>query len=128
MSKTPETRSSACAGYAALIVAGYSEADARRGADEDFAKAEDLIERWQLGTQAEWLARAVEFMRQPANVRAVEMLADRLLEHRRLNEEYADNLISLADGEWTKEEWEAWEAFHWGYRDTPLTQEELDRR
>ena len=88
-----------CAGYAAMIAAGYSEEDARRGCDDDFEQAAELLDYWGLpdGLEA-WQPRAVELMRSPENVSAVALFAEHLLRHERLEADYLDVLIELADG------------------------------
>lgn len=91
-----------CAGYAALIAAGYGDEAARAGCDDDFEKATKLIEDWQLGTLDDWMSDAVEFMRQ--NIRATNLVADHLMRHETLDSDYIDVLVSVADGDCTDEE------------------------
>lgn len=98
-----------CAGYAALVAAGYSEELAAAGAGNDFANAELLIEQWNLGGDLQhWKLRAVELMGTPANRRAVELVAEHLVAHRTLDGDYLDLLVDLADGSCTEQEFARW--------------------
>lgn len=95
-----------CAGYAALIAAGFDEERACSGADNDFEHVQHLVEFWGLNAPlGDWKARAVELMRQPQNVAAVRLLSEHLLEHMRLGADYIECLIELADGDITADEW-----------------------
>jgi hypothetical protein len=92
-----------CAGYAALIAAGYSDADARVGCDDDFDHADELISTWQLpGDTQAWLVSAVELMRRPENVAAVTLVAEHLLRYKTLDVGYFEVLVDLADGNATE--------------------------
>jgi hypothetical protein len=95
-----------CAGYAACVVAGFGEERASEGCGNDFDKAQDLIDFWQMGSLTDWQTKAVEFMSRPENVRAVDILAAHLLKHTTLEAEYLSVLISVADGETTEAEFE----------------------
>lgn len=93
-----------CAGYAALVAAGHEDG-AHLGADDDFEQAEYLIEYWGLqGTLADYKAKSVEQMSAPDNIRAVGMVAEHLLEHKKLDGEYIRVLVDMADGEVTEQE------------------------
>lgn len=96
-----------CAGYAALIAAGHPEDVACHGCGSDFSKAESLIESWVLQGGLEGAkARAVDLMRQPANVAAVALVAEHLVAHVRLGDANLDALVMLADGEIGQAEFE----------------------
>ncbi len=90
-----------CAGYAAVLVAGYSEAVAVAGFDSDFDQAE--------GCGSVSLAvskqRAVELMTRPENVVAVTRLAKELLARGAIGEDDVDILIDVADGKMTEEQY-----------------------
>ena len=91
------------AGYAALVAAGVSVSVARRGADQDFEEAEEVISFWGLHGDIEvWLARSVELMRRPENLAAVALVAEHLLQRRRLPFDYVGVLVDMADGNVTE--------------------------
>lgn len=101
-----------CAGYAAMIAAGYAEEAARDGCGDDFAIADELIEFWALpGGRDAWLAKAVELMRRPENVTAVAVFTEHLLEHKTLDGDYLGVLIGLADGNVTQAEFDRYLRF-----------------
>jgi hypothetical protein len=94
-----------CAGYAALVAAGYSDAEALRGTDQDFAEAESVITTWALPDGLEgWKTRAVEMMGRPENVAAVALVAQHLTERRVLSPDLLGALVELSDGEITADE------------------------
>jgi hypothetical protein len=96
-----------CAGYAAMIAAGYSDVDSRSGADDDFDNAEQLIEFWGLPDGiAIWQGRAVEMMREPENIAAVALVADYLVRHGKLAGDVCDEIVKAADGKTTQPELE----------------------
>jgi hypothetical protein len=96
-----------CAGYAALIAAGHDEAVAASGCEDDFESAERLIQDWGLaGTLDIWKARAVALMSQPDNKRAAALVAEHLLAHKRLDSDYLNVLVEMADGECTEAEFQ----------------------
>jgi hypothetical protein len=95
-----------CAGYAALMAAGFEEAQALMGADQDFEEAQALIDFWQTEDLEVHKVRAVDFMRAPENIKAVRAVADVLLRLRHVDEDHASVLVELADGECTQEEYE----------------------
>lgn len=104
-----------CAGYGALIAAGYPEEAACQGCavgpGSDFYVAAELIGWWQLPGGLEGAkARAVELMRQPANVAAVALVAQHLVAHGRLGVANLECLVALADGEITQAEFERFRA------------------
>lgn len=89
-----------CAGYAALIAADYPDDVALTGAGDDFEQAQELLNFWLLpGGLDEWRARAVELMRKPENVAAVALVARHLLDRGRLDGDFVDVLVEVADGE-----------------------------
>ena len=103
-----------CAGYAALMAAGYSQDAAMLGTEDDFENASDLIAAWSLsGTLDEWRARSVELMNRPENIRAVEAVARALMDHESLDDGYIDLLVDLVDGNISKQEW--LQAISWQY-------------
>jgi hypothetical protein len=85
------------AGYAALAAAGLTEPEA--GCDDDFEKAQDALDLWEMGAIEQWKSRAVEIMRQPENLRAVDLLAERLVRDRQMDGQLFAVLLSWADGE-----------------------------
>lgn len=94
-----------CCGYGALIAAGVSPESACLGADDDFEHAMELIEAWRLGgSLGEWKAQAVALMSEPRNRKAVQVIADELLDRRRLDADFIDVLVELADGTMTRED------------------------
>jgi hypothetical protein len=95
-----------CAGYAALIAAGYSNEAAKQGADDDFENIAEIIETWALpGTFDEYQSQSVTLMRNPENIRAVDFVAKALMKHETLNDDYMDVLLERADGNVSEEEW-----------------------
>ena len=94
-----------CAGYAALVAAGWSRKTATRGARNDFDRAEGLIEQWELdGALEDWLQKAVALMREPNNRRAVDLIAKELLERKTVPWLDLEDLVRVADGELSEEE------------------------
>lgn len=86
------------AGYGAMVAAERSNPEA--GADDDFEQAECLLETWGLpGSLSEWKAKAVAFMRRSENVAAVRLIAANLNEHKRLDGDWCEVLVGVADGE-----------------------------
>ena len=103
-----------CAGCAALMAIGYSAEVACLGAGDDFENASDLLEMWDLpGTLDEWLNRSAEFMSEPENIRAVEFVANALMEYKTLDGDYIEMLVEWADGNMTDEEWHQFVSFHY---------------
>jgi len=95
-----------CAGYAASVASGLDENTAAMGCAQDFEEATEIIEFWKLGTLDDWCKRTVEFMSKTENIKAVAVLADKLMEFGTIPPDHAGVLIELADGECTIEEWE----------------------
>jgi ATP-dependent Zn protease len=65
------------AGYAALVA--IDAPNAASGCDDDFDDAQEALERWQLGSVDGWKGRTIEMMRRPENVKAVGLVASKLL-------------------------------------------------
>ena len=106
---TPEEASDhvivACAGCAALVAAGVSDAEVLAGADQDMAEAHDLIGYWALPESLEQSKQqSVEFMRRPENVRAVSFVAKALEEHEALPGDVIEQVVDFADDGCTKDE------------------------
>lgn len=96
-----------CAGYASLIAHGYSNERALEGCDDDFEKAFDLIEFWNLKLNLErYKALTVELMSQPMNLAAVKLLADYVLKKERVAGDVIEVLVELSDGDCTKAEFD----------------------
>jgi ATP-dependent Zn protease len=96
-----------CAGYAAMIADGKPEDEACRGCGDDFENAEQIISFWTLpGNLDVWKKRAVELMSKPENVRAVEVIAAKLLEFETIDGDHLMVLVEVADGVSTKEDYE----------------------
>lgn len=80
--------------------------NAEEGCGDDFKKASALIARKGLGDLAACKARAVEFMCQSDNVRAVRVVADELMRCMTIDDQCVDMLVELADGKVTAAEFE----------------------
>ena len=93
---------SCCAGYAARIVAGDTEELAAFGCDNDFDSANKLIEDWGLDNLVTFKVKAVDMLRLPENVKAVDLIALHLLKRGRLDSEYMQVLVEVVDGESTE--------------------------
>lgn len=91
-----------CAGYAALIAAGYDEATAVLGCDPDFETADYVTER----PLAEIKQKAVALMQRPENIKAVSRIAEELLQRTTLDYWDVEVLIEVADGNVTEEEYQ----------------------
>lgn len=87
----------ACAGYAACVVAGFSEEQALMGCDSDFERAGHRKERA--------CELALELLRRDENVRAVQLIVDKLLELNIIDYDHIGVLLELADGECSEEEY-----------------------
>ena len=106
--ETPEERAAfdneavyACAGYAAVLAAGYSEGEASAGCESDFDEAKKVTKP--LATIKQ---EAVALMSRPENVNAVRRIADELLMRTTLDPEVVDVLVDVADGKTTEEEYQ----------------------
>jgi len=95
-----------CAGYAALVAAGYPEGSAQEGCGSDFEGATEAIDFWQLGSLAEWKQKAIELMARPENIKAVDLIASALVEKGRLDGDHCQVLVELADGEASPEDYQ----------------------
>ena len=89
-----------CAGYAAVLVTGYTETQAAGGCESDFEGAGRFLE---IGKQ-----KAVELVQRPENIRAVKHVAEELLRRKRIDADHLPMLIGFADGEMTAEEYQAY--------------------
>jgi hypothetical protein len=87
----------ACAGYAACIVAGYSEEQALTGCEADFERAGH---RTELACE-----HALELMGRAANVQAVQLIAEKLLKHMTIAFDHLGVLLAFSDGECSEEEY-----------------------
>lgn len=94
-----------CAGYAACLAAGYADDKARAGTEADFVEAGEVIEHWGLdgGIEA-WQSESAELMSRPENRAAVALVAEHLLQRKRLDGDYVEVLIGMADGITTEAE------------------------
>ena len=94
----------ACAGYAALKAAGYSESEAILGCGSDFEIAE------QVGDKPLHLIKknAVGLMSRRENIEAVDKVASELLEQQVLDPFDVETLIEIADGNATEEEYQTY--------------------
>ena len=106
------------AGYAALVAAGYSEEESARGADNDFAEAQYLLDLWQLGTASEWKEKSLVWMREERNVAAVLRVADELIMERQLVMDQINALIEVADGELPEAEYQRCKRAFWRRSET----------
>lgn len=93
-----------CAGYAALVAAGYEDKEARDGAWSDFERAQELIDAWKLDPLEACMGKAVMLMLEDRNINAVRTVASEVLVKRRLDGDYIHALIELSDGEITRDD------------------------
>ena len=96
------------AGYAALVADGWAKDVAANGAEDDFQRAEATINGFGLKPLSCWLQETVEFLSTEENKRAVQFVAERLLQHWELDKEFIQVLVELADGSCTEEDIENW--------------------
>ena len=89
-----------CAGYAAVLAAGYSDEAALAGCESDFDKAERACDV-PLDVSKE---KAVELMTLPENTSAVARVAGELLSQSTLEWDEVEILIDVADGEATEQD------------------------
>ena len=101
------------AGWAALAALGSPNAEL--GCESDFQTTRQALAAWKLGDIERWRAKVLRVMRRPRNVRAVAALADSLLAGGQLDDEQADFVVMLSDGEITKAQFERRQA-HRGWR------------
>lgn len=107
--ESAETYALIClAGCAAVAAAGLPDPEA--GGDDDFEKADAVIENWSMAPIAELKARALEIMREARNVRAVEIIAARLERDGHIDGQTFPNVLAFADGEISAEDLAAWDA------------------
>ena len=88
---------SACAGYAACVAAGFSEEQALTGCESDFERAGIRKERA--------CELALKLMANGANVRAVRLIADKLLELTTVDHDHISILMQVTDGECSEAEY-----------------------
>ena len=91
-----------CAGYAALLAAGYSDEAALAGCGSDFDKAKRACDV-PLDLSKE---KAVELMTLPENSAAVARVAAELLSQSTLEWDEVEILIDVADGEATEQDYQ----------------------
>ncbi len=89
-----------CAGYAAVLITGCTEAQAAQCCESDF---EEVGDRLELGKR-----EAVELMSRPENIRVVKHVAKELLHRKRIDGDHLPVLIDFADGETTAEQYRAY--------------------
>jgi hypothetical protein len=87
----------ACAGYAACIVAGFSQEQALTGCESDFERAGHRKERA--------CDLALELLGRDENVRAVRLIADKLVELSTIDYDHIGVLIEIADGECSEDDY-----------------------
>lgn len=92
-----------CAGFAAVRVAGFNRKEAEYGCGGDFECAESFS-RQPLEALKE---KAIELMQRVENIRAVRRLTDELLIQKTIGPDMIEDLVALADGEITEEEYRA---------------------
>ena len=92
----------ACAGYAAMLAAGYAEEEALAGCEADFEKAERVC-NVRLYVSKE---KAMALMMQPQNIAAVARVAGELLSRSTLEWDEVEILIDVADGEATEQDYQ----------------------
>ncbi len=91
-----------CAGYAAVLAAGYSDEASLAGCGSDFDKAERACDV-PLNMNKE---KAVELMTLPENTSTVARVADELLSQSTLEWDEVVILIEVADGEATEQDYQ----------------------
>jgi len=99
-----------CAGYAAVLAAGYSDEAALAGCGSDFDMAERACDV-PLDLSKE---KAVELMTLPENVAAVARVADELLSRSALEWEEVEILIDVANGKATEQDYQRYQALKHG--------------
>lgn len=95
---------SLCAGLAADLELGGDEESARGGANNDLERAEEILEHLAEGTLETWIDAARLFVREPNNWKAIELVAEELLDRGRMLGEEVEILVELADGAVTEDE------------------------
>ena len=99
-----------CAGYAAVLAAGYSDEAALPGCGSDFDKAERDCDV-PLDVSKE---KAVELMTLPENTSAVARVAAELLSQSTLDWDEVEILIDISDGEATEQDYQRYQALKHG--------------
>ena len=101
-----------CAGYAAVAASGYDPEIASQGCGNDFEKAGQIIGFWGLPSLEEQKASTVEWMREAKNMRAVEAVADELMNQKTVASDFLWQIVAHADGECTDEELKMFRLFY----------------
>lgn len=86
-----------CAGYAAVLVAGYSEDEAAAGCDSDFEEVH--------GDLSTAKTKALNLMQRPENSTAVKRIAQELMQRWQLHPDHVMLLLDLSDGNLTESEY-----------------------
>ena len=84
----------ACAGFAAMLVAGYSARDAEGGCGGDFTAATRISDL----PLDKIKSKAVELLGQPENIAAVTRLSRELIDRRTLDPTEVELIIDISDG------------------------------
>jgi ATP-dependent Zn protease len=87
-----------CSGYAARVAAGNTKHRASAGCRSDFELAQNHIKFWGLNALDVWKANAVDLMRNPENIRAVDLISQRLMELGTIDAQDMEILVDVADG------------------------------
>jgi hypothetical protein len=95
------------AGYAAVAAIGAAKPE--DGCGHDFDESRTALRAWRLGSLREWKARTVRIMRQRKNLKAVALVADKLLAHTRIGGQHVDMIVTCANGKITPAELAEWE-------------------
>ncbi len=99
-----------CAGYAAVLAAGYSDEAALAGCGSDFDKAERACDV-PLDLSKE---KAIELMTLPENSAAVARVAAELLSQSTLEWDEVEILIDVSDGKATEQDYQRYQALKHG--------------
>ena len=99
-----------CAGYGALRSLGYPEEFSSTGCGDDFGKAQDLIDNWELQSLDHWKMEATQLLSLPANATAVQSVAEALLKHKTLGPDYTTILVLTSSGIMSQLDCEQFEA------------------
>jgi hypothetical protein len=97
-----------CSGYAALRAQEEPDEYARRGCDQDFAAARSLIA--ETGTAqplTHWIDVAVRMLKESANLEAVSLIAEYLVDHRAMPRDLLALALEVADGTCSRSEFDA---------------------
>jgi len=89
------------AGVAALRLMGIFDLDSLQGADSDIEGAARLLGDMSI---EDYINEALDLLRSGTNPLALQLLAEQLLLHKTIGSGYAEQIVSVADGETTMEE------------------------